>query len=92
MQDNRYKKLRNALDAMRITEYLSPDSVDLVEKLCNEYTRLLDQHSKLKKKGNNEPKPDASFYQHQIDMLNDRYGQVIEENEKLKKQNASNGI
>ena len=30
MQDNRYNKLRKALDGLNLTEHLSPDSVDLV--------------------------------------------------------------
>lgn len=74
MQDPRYKKLRQSLDLMRLPEHLNPDSVDLVDKLLNEYTRLLDAHNKLKKKANSNSdtnRVDVSQYEHKIDLLNE---------------------
>ena len=73
MQDTRYAKLRKSLDGLKMQEHLNPDSVDLVEKLFNEYVRSLDIYNKLKKKMN-ESKPDVSSYQNQIDLLNEKYG------------------
>ena len=54
MQDPKYQKLRSELDRLKFLEHLGPDSVDLVDRLVKEYSKLYDGFMKLKKKANSK--------------------------------------
>ena len=73
-------------------EHLGVDSVDLVDRLVKEYTKLFDTFMKLKKKSDNKSDPGLANLQHQLDLLNDNYASCKEENQRLKKQLEQGGI
>lgn len=47
--DRRYSMLRNRLDSIYRTEHLDVGSVELVEKLLKDYTKISEQLRNLKK-------------------------------------------
>lgn len=78
MQDPKYKKLRKELDNCNFTEYFNPDSQTLVEKVLKNYTDILITFTNLKKKMKQQNKTDNSGgYEHQFDLLNEKYGKVL---------------
>ena len=76
MQDPKYQKVRGELDRLKFLEHLGPESVDLVERLVKEYTKLFDSFMKLKKKTDNKNDPNQSNLQHQLDLLNENYSKT----------------
>lgn len=50
MQNPKYKEVREKLDRLKYLDHLGEDSVKLVERLVNDYTKLLDTYTRLMKK------------------------------------------
>lgn len=50
MQDPKYQKVRSELDRLKYLEHLGVDSVDLVDRLVKDYTKVYNSFMKLKKK------------------------------------------
>ena len=50
MQDPKYQRVRKELDRLKFLEHLGVDSVDLVDSIIKQYTKLNISFTKLKKK------------------------------------------
>lgn len=81
----KYLSLRKKLDGLKFTEHLDPRSVDLVERIFNEYSKLLDRFKEPKK--NVTPPTDnvaVAALNEQIDYLNDQNHKLRAEIDTLK--------
>lgn len=52
INSDKYQKLRAKLDNLHYTQTLHPDSLELVEKILNDYTKTMTQFDKFRSKNN----------------------------------------